>query len=397
MRIPKSKQKKKVVKHNTKKILFFVLITLLLGFLVYYFVTLYTTKLFDPTQVNGSHQYLLSKTNNDTQKTLIVVESSESSGEKIASAYLFMYNKSKAESMVIYIPGWLYFAGLEENFGNSISVSSFKYAGDFLQEGRGVEYAIWQISQMLGMKFDNYIWFTPKGIANYEQVYGDFSNVADKFKDYYKVNEGDSLNEEFFKLQVMSSNYSFVKNMFKILALSDFKEGIYSNLSFPQVLDFFYGINGKIKGTETYGIDLSYAKYSTEDLSTSGGQIRYMNTTEFDTSYRNLVSKIIDRNLEKERVRIEVYNGSGVSGAAKQFGRKIENAGCDVVRYENAPKTIEKTVVYIPNKANFLNSLKIVTEVLSGSYDFVESRPDFMTTGDIVIVLGEDIKQMYSF
>lgn len=397
MKIPKSKQKKKTNGHNIKKIIFFLSLIGLIAFFIYYFVSLYTIKLSDPTKENGSHQYLLSKTDNDTKKTLVVIESSQGTDEKIASAYLFLYNKNKGESMVIYVPGWLYFAGLEENFGNSISVSSFKYAGDFLQEGRGVEYAIWQISQMLGIKFDNYVWFTSKGIQNYENIYGDFSNVQDKFKDDYKVNEGDSLNEDFFKLQVMAANYSAMKNIFRISRLSGFNNEIYSNMNFTGVLNFLTSLNGKIEGTETYGIDLSYSRYSTEDLSTSGGQIRYMNTTEFDTAYRSLISKIIDRNLEKERVRIEVYNGSGVAGAAKQFGRKIENAGCDVIRYENAPKTIEKTVVYIPNKANFSNSLKIVSEVLSGSYTLVEGRPEFMSTGDIVIVLGQDIQQMYSF
>jgi hypothetical protein len=67
------------------------------------------------------------------------------------------------------------------------------------------------------------------------------------------------------------------------------------------------------------------------------------------------------------------------------------------VRYENAPSTSDRTVVYVSNKENYRNSLAIVTEILSGSFDLVEGRPAFMTTGDIVVVLGKDITQMYSF
>ncbi len=397
MKIQRSKTKKKIDNGKAKRIFLLVILGLVIGFFVYYATVLYTTKLFDPTKANGSHQYLLSKTASDTEKTLIVIESGEGADAKISSAYVFMYNKTKSESMVIYVPGWMYFAGLEENFGNSVSVSSFKYAGEFLQEGRGVEYAIWQISQMLGIKFDNYIWFNSEGIKNFEQVYGKFDGVEDKYREYYKLVEGDTLNEDFFRLQVMASDYSALKSIFKISSLTRFNDGIYSNIGFTNVLTFFEHLNSKIKGTETYGIDLSFYRYTTEDLSSSGGQIRYINTTEFDTTYRQLIAKIIDRSLEKERVRIEVYNGSGVAGAAKQFGRKIENAGCDVVRYENAPDTIERTVVYAPNEEGFAKSLEITSEVLSGSYDLRDGRPEFMTTGDIVIILGEDIKQMYSF
>lgn len=399
MRIPQKKVKKKKV-FKTKllvRILFFLFILGLVILIAYYLILLATNQTSDPTKINGSHQYLLSQNHDDTDKTLIVFENEDSTGEKIVGAYILEYNKNKGESIVVYIPGWLYFAGLEENFGNSIAVSSFKYAGDFLQEGRGVEYAIWQLSQMVGIKFDNYIWFTPEGMKTYSSLYGDASAIEEKFKENYKTNDDDTLSEDFYRFQVMASKLSFLKNMFNLKTFKTFDKEIYSNLSFGKVVAFMSQVNAKITSTETYGIDLGFYRYSTESLSASGGQIRYMNTGEFDTSYRELLSKIVDRSLEKERVRIEVYNGSGVAGAAKQFGRKIENSGCDVVRYENAPKTIDKTVIYIPNKSSFSQSLEVVSEILSGSYNIIESRPDFMTTGDIVIVLGQDIKQMYSF
>ncbi len=390
----KSKTHKKI---NVSKIIVYTLITGLILFLGIYFVVLLSAKLSDSTKINGSNQYLLSQANDDTSTTLIVLEGNNGQEKRINEAYLFLTNKNKEESILIYIPGWMYYGGLEEDFGNSLAVSSFRYAGDFLQEGRGVEYAIWQIGQMLGIKVDNYIWFSPDGTKNYSNLYGDISGVEDRVKEYYKVVEGDSLNDTFFKLSMMSSRYSAIKNIFGMSKLVGFSSSVYSNLSFTGFLNFFNTLNRTAASTETFGIDLSFYRYSTEDLSTSGGQIRYINTDEFDSVYRGLIAKIIDRSLEKERVRVEIYNGSGVPGAAKQFGRKIENSGCDVVRYENAPKTIDRTVLYISNEENFASSLKVVSEILSGSYDLVVGRPEFMTTGDIVVVLGQDIKQMYSF
>ncbi|HAM96883.1 TPA: hypothetical protein DCP76_03755 [Patescibacteria group bacterium] len=391
---PKKKTKREV---HISKVLIYTGVVALILFLSIYFLIILSLKLADSTKVNGSNQYLLSQTKDDTNTTLVVLESGNDEAKKISEAYLFLTNKNKEESILIYIPGWIYYGGLEEDFGNSVAVSSFRYAGDFLQEGRGIEYSIWQIGQMLGIKVDNYIWFSPDSVKSYSSIYGDTSGVEDKLREYYKVSGEDALNDPFFKLSTMSSRYSVLKNMLgisKLIGLSKFGS---SNLSFTEYLDFFANLNNTVSSTETYGIDLSFFRYSTEDLSSSGGQIRYINTTEFDNVYRGLIAKIIDRSLEKERVRVEIYNGSGVAGAAKQFGRKIENAGCDVVRYENAPTTIDRTVLYIADEVSFANSLKVVSEVLSGSYDLVKGRPDFMTTGDIVVVLGQDIKQMYSF
>jgi hypothetical protein len=177
----------------------------------------------------------------------------------------------------------------------------------------------------------------------------------------------------------------------------DFDNNIYSNMSFPQVMDFLSGVKEKISNTHTYGIDLSFYKYSKEELSESGGRINYLNTSVFDEEYRSVISQVIDKSLEKERVRIEIYNGSGVEGAAMQLGRKIENAGCDVVRYENAPNTQEKTSIYISDTSRFEKSLALVEEIMSGNYELHVGRPTFMTTGDIVVIMGEDIKAMYSF
>ena len=53
--------------------------------------------------------------------------------------------------------------------------------------------------------------------------------------------------------------------------------------------------------------------------------------------------------------------------------------------------------MYISKPDDFKKSFKIVSEIFSDNFELVEGRPDFMTTGDIVIILGEDIKRMYSF
>ena len=129
----------------------------------------------------------------------------------------------------------------------------------------------------------------------------------------------------------------------------------------------------------------------------TGDKIKVLNTAEYDKVFRDLFEKVLDRGLENERVRVEVYNGSELTGVASSFGRKIVNTCCDVVRYGNAPNSEEKTKVYVSNMEKFSNAYRVVSDVIPIEFETVEGRPDFMTTGDIVVVLGKDIKSMYSF
>lgn len=390
-------KKTKAINIHFRFILLLLSATLFLGFVIYYVFTVTSITTIDKAILNGSQRYLLSQSNGQSKRTVIILEEGYDNERRISEVYLFLSNKEKGKSLLVYIPSWLYFTGLEENFGSAIPISSFRYAGDTLQEDRGVEYSVWQISQILGITFNNYIYINSEANSTLDSIFGEDVIAKDRYRDMFKAGDKASLSEGFFRLQAISSKVSFVKSLFKVNQLRNFSNNIYSDLSFIESITMLKNVEKTLQATESYAIDLANTKYSKEELSDSGGIKRYLLSKEFDNSYRSLISLLIDRELEKERVRVEVYNGSGVAGAAMQFGRKIENSGCDVVRFENVPKTIKKTIVYISNPEDFKKSFKIVSEILSDNFELVEGRPDFMTTGDIVIILGEDIKRMYSF
>lgn len=390
-------KKTKSINIHFRLILLLIAATLFLGFVIYYIFTVTSLKTIDKAILNGSQRYLLSQSNGESKRTVIILEQGFDNERRISEVYLFLSNKEKGKSLLVYIPSWLYFTGLEENFGSAIPISSFRYAGDTLQEDRGVEYSVWQISQILGITFNNYIYINSEANSTLDSIFGEDVIAKDRYRETFKAGDKASLSEGFFKLQAISSKISFVKSLFKVNELRNFNNNIYSDLSFIESITMLKNVEKTLKATESYAIDLADTKYSKEELSDSGGIKRYLLSKEFDNSYRALISLLIDKELEKERVRVEVYNGSGVAGAAMQFGRKIENSGCDVVRYENAPNTIDKTIMYISKPEDFKKSFKIVTEIFSDNFELIEGRPDFMTTGDIVIILGEDIKRMYSF
>lgn len=394
----KSAKKGKGFKLNLslKRIVIFTIIFLLLGYIIYAYIGFRNIKSENPLRDGNANYYLLSRNSNDFKKTLIVFENELEGQERIEKVYLYAENKNKESSILIYLPNWVLYTGLESDFGNAVAVSGFKYAGDFKQPGKGVEYAIWQIEDLLGMNIDDYIWFNSDSFLLLQENLGEVvSSTA--YSQYYQ--NGSEISEDIFFLNGFVSRLNWLNLIFSSNKFKNSHSVIYSSLpSLPSIVVEMKNINSRILSSKPYVIDLSLPKYQ-KQVDTEGevGVVRYVDITEYDSVWRNITSRMIDRKLERERVRVEVYNASGISGKAFAFARRIANSGCEVVRFDNAPSKESSTKFYVPNQAEFKNSLAIIRELLPGQYELINGRPSFMTTGDIVIILGEDISSMYSF
>jgi hypothetical protein len=393
----KSRKRRREGTFNFKRALLVLPVLLCIIYVAYLFFTLFGIKARDPLSETISSHKFLSKSVDDLEKTVFIMEREVGDERAISDIYVFLNNKEKENSVVIYIPGTLYFNGLEGEFGSPIPMSSLRYAGDFLQEEMGVEYTLWQLNEILGFRATDYIWITTEAYEVINDAYGDVNDIKDRYKEMYVVEQGRPLTDSFLKLHAMSSQYSFLKSIFNASKIKSMDGQIYSNLSFLNVLNRIGSFSTTVKDSTTYVMDLSSPKYSVDELSDQGGQIRMINVSEYDKALRRHYINIVDRDLERERVRIEVYNGSGVVGRAGVYARKILNNGCDVVRFGNAPDSLERTQIYVSNEEEFSNSLRVVEDVFFGKYERLEERPSFMTTGDIVILLGEDISQLEIF
>ncbi len=394
----KRKKEKKAFKiyFNIEKFLFFLILIGLLAYAVFAYVGFKNIKSEDILAKGNSDFYLLSKQRDQLDKTLIVFEQEYNGKDKISMAYLYSENKEKEVSVLTYIPGWVEYTEVKEDFGSSIPISSFRFAGDFLQEGRGFEYAIWQFEQLLGGNIDDYIWISSDAFAVFSDRLGEASGDT-VFAQYY-VN-GFDVNQEAFLLNSFVSKMGWLNLAISSSKFRDAQAVIYSSMStLGNTVGKLKQIHSSILSTRPYLIDLSSSSFLSQQESSSGvGITSYINTAEYDEIWREFADSMIDRQLEKERVRVEVYNGSGMSGYAGQYARRIRNSGCEVVRFDNAPEEYEKTKFYIPKPDDFKYSLKVIRELFPGTYEIIEGRPSFMTTGDIVIILGKDIPTVYSF
>jgi hypothetical protein len=396
----KVKQKKRRVKKrniNFKAIIISLLVGASLVYTVYFFVVLFGIKTENPIEDNLASHTLLSRRRNDLEKTFFIFEGDIDEDRRIVEVFVFFENRSKSLSLLVYVPGRIYFTGLEGEFGSPIAISSLRYAGDFLQEGRGIDYTLWQLSDILGFRADNYIWLSTEAYENMLEIYGFQGPPKERDRVAYNILVGEEPSDSFFGLHLFSSNVSNFKTFFNIGKVAKLDEQIYSNMSFIQVLQNLRNFSRSVERSKTYALDISRPTFSIEKFSDVGGVVRDINIPQYDSALRKYLSEMIDRGLEQERVRVEVYNATDVGGRALIYSRKIQNAGCDVVRFGNAPGNYERTKVYVSDREEFKNSFRVISDVLLDRFEILEERPSFMTTGDIVIILGEDISQMDMF
>ena len=381
---------------SLKKTAIFLFIVLIIGYLSYVYISFMNIKSLNPLEKGSTQQYLLTRYPNSFKKTLIVIEDKYGENQdRIDKVYMYAENKEKGLSILVYIPNWILYSGLESDFGNAVAVSGFKYAGEFIQPGKGIEFAIWQLEELLGMKVDDYIWFDSKAFNDLEENLGEVSSNA-IYSQYYQ--NGSEVSEDLLFLNGFISQLNLFNIAFSAGKFKNSEAIVYSSFnSLPRVILELKSINSSIFQLKPYAIDLSLSKYIDSRESDGGGMQNFLRLSEYDSVWRAYTSKMIDKDLEKERVRVEVYNASNISGIASSFARKVSNSGCEVVRFDNAPNLEHTTKVYIPNPNDFKKSSDVITDLLSGSHEVINGRPSFMTTGDIVIILGDDISTMYSF
>lgn len=292
------------------------------------------------------------------RKSVVIVEDG-SAENKIAYVLVVLFNQDNAQSLVYYIPSWVY---VPDGGSNSyISVSNLSYAAESYSYENKSGYVISKIENLIGISFDSYIWIK-------KDASGFF---------------GEEYQEVFSKLNFLSLLVNY-RTMPSIVG------NISSNLSFNDLIVYFQRIDGSLTADGSKILDLSDETYLKNMLLENGSNVSVVNTEVLDQKLAENSLILRSKSLERELVKVEVYNGSGKPGLAREYARKITNAGCVVVRYDNSPEDSEKNIIYVPRRSDFPESLKVVQQII-GKNEIMESRPQFMTTGDIIVILGKEL------
>lgn len=319
----------------------------------------------------------------ETKKTFFVFESKDENGQpEIEAVYLFAYDDETADLLVVYIPGWVYVTPSYDGLTEQLSISNLRYAGGLVSKSEDFEYALWELENSVAISADSYVWISSESKKIWEEKL-----AGNKLNGENGIEYIDSL----FKATSLSNL------MFKSDDLVAFSEGIKSNLT---VLEIYkdMGIYSELIRRENANIvDVSEDQALIEEVSSDGNNRFFYNYSYVDVRINDSVDALRGREIEKEQTKCEVYNGSSISGLAAQYTRKIQNNGLKVVRADNSPLPYAETTIYVSNSERFDHSLEAIKRVLPLEPAVVVGRPEFLTTGDIVVVLGEDYKDVYDW
>lgn len=309
----------------------------------------------------------------------------------IQHVYLNIWNEDTGSGSLICIPGWVYYSSYATGVKEPVEVNDMLYVA---QEVRGDRmYAVAEIEKWLGIDIDSYILVDAEGRHFIDSIFGQTQYNDDPVEFIQQFTSSISP----FKLITNSDN---VENL---------SAGIHSNMGPIALYEEIERIDNLAGGKSLTVIDLSDENYHISDVSQAGTEIKLININEFDKALSSHYQVLRSRIVEKEQAKVEVYNSSAISGFAGEVGRRIQNTGVKLLRSGNSPMEYNQTTIYVSNLEKYPNSLSIVKAQLDrailgatalgtdskstfkGEIRILQGRPDFLTTGDIVVIIGSDV------
>ncbi|HVX92572.1 MAG TPA: LytR C-terminal domain-containing protein, partial [Candidatus Dojkabacteria bacterium] len=237
-------------------------------------------------------------------------------------------------------------------------------------------------------QISNYVIVTPQSMSAFIKMNGKESRDYDDT--YAKLYTSKPSQEALF-LNYFLDKYSFIDPFFKFNQWKIFLENLDTNLSQSQLISTLNLLKAKMSNGSVDLIDLGQDKYIHEYMDSKlDRQIPVLDLNAFDQALNQYIDTVAPRKVSTEQVKVEIYNASVLNGLAYRYARKIGNSGINVIRFESSPKNYDNTVIYVPKLEGFKNSLELLEKIIGGKYTVVEGRPDFITTGDIIIILGND-------
>ena len=345
MTAQKRKKKKSVDKKSLVKTILIIFGALILIYLLYRIFVLISFKV-SSIELNDGELSM----NNALVNTLFI----SSNKNRINDVEVIVYSKDRENFLRIDIPSNVY--TVNEN-NDSFPLSSLVEVGDFLENNSGKGYTVKYLGTLLGLKFDNYIW----------------------------LDSSESNLEKFI------SDLSIINILFDFQYNSDLENNLYSNLPILNLIKEVNFLNQVYNNYQYEEFDVLDCCVEQFIISNNIQEWRF-DKGSFDQELSKYIGELVSREVERERVNVEVYNASDINGLASTYARKIRHTGCRILRFDNCPSMQEKTTIYVPEPESYENSLQLIKDVVGESVEVKYERPLFITTGDIILVLGKDLQ-----
>lgn len=119
----------------------------------------------------------------------------------------------------------------------------------------------------------------------------------------------------------------------------------------------------------------------------SGGETIYIAINE--RLDRSILEVFLDNRVIKEQARVEVFNSTSKRGFASFRSRWLRNIGIDVIRTGDTRKPYQNTTIYITDEEDdYSDTIFSIEKIFNEDIEVKRDTPDFIHTGDLVVVIG---------
>lgn len=305
------------------------------------------------------------------QTFLLMVDDAQKGEYSTSHAYCLIWNTEKNSGVLVMLPGWLYVVPKANSPETYVAVDDLGYLVNEIVPDEP-EAVIEEYENVIGINIDDYFWIDSEARETLEASVGVIQNVDSSAKFLKNFNK---------KVNLRSLILSVDK-------IDELALGLHTDLNSVELYRRIKLIS-TLEGTESLPvIDLSEEWGSIDGSLSSGTQISIMNYSAFDENLSQYYEILRSREIEKEQVKIEVFNAGEISGLASRIMRRLANNGLKVVRAGNCPVDYDKNTIYISDMEKFKGSLEATIGILGygENVEIVPGRPDFLTTGDIIVI-----------
>jgi hypothetical protein len=323
--------------------------------------------------------------NSDTFSILVLQDWEGGKRSKLNAVSIIQIDKNEPEARVISIHPDLHFKPYEygnklrsRHDGDLVRIADLMVIGDLQSSPIPLYYPYYQIEELMALDFDGYLYIDNVNINLITEVSG-------KHLPRQELEQSDGFE---VWAEIVNNYWISVFSEIKLIRVIQNRQQLHM-LETNMTLNEWYGFIRDFKEIESdnkRSITIS-EDYLLTTVDEKGDTVNLVTQAAIDETLLDFVG---DSKVDREQARMEIFNGSGINGLGGRYGRWVKHLGIDVIRIGTAPGKQEKTVVYTTDKEEFKYTLEKLKGLWDGEVEIKEGRPEFMTTGDIILVIGMD-------
>ena len=164
--------------------------------------------------------------------------------------------------------------------------------------------------------------------------------------------------------------------------LNVIEEYVYTDLSRSEIMYLAYEV-ARFR-------EINSAFMTSSSLQATNMEGRMVNLPIFDKLDEDIQGVFVDSRIGKEQARVEIFNSTSIRGLAAFRARWLRNIGIDIIRVGDTAEIYKKTTIYVREADRYKHTINAIKKTFDEEIDVTHKMPDFVCTGDVVVVIGEN-------